>query len=134
MSFVICLLLHRILANLDLGPSLREICAANRSNENQVTRSFQYDVPKLRRVSFLNHFFESVGTSGSLLQQIKALLESVGTSFCPNYVDWLGNGATDSHSRIDDRSVLSKFLQAHPADFSTTKLQVRICCYLLIKS
>lgn len=77
-------------ANLDLGPSLREICAANRSNENQ---------------------------------QIKALLESVGTSFCPNYVDWLGNGATDSHSRIADCSVLSKFLQAHPADFSTTKLQ-----------
>ncbi|XP_058202693.1 tRNA ligase 1-like [Rhododendron vialii] len=77
-------------ANLDLGPSLREICAANRSNENQ---------------------------------QIKALLESVGTSFCPNYVDWLGNGATDSHSRTADRSVLSKFLQAHPADFSTTKLQ-----------
>ncbi|KAI8573733.1 hypothetical protein RHMOL_Rhmol01G0299200 [Rhododendron molle] len=77
-------------ANLDLGPSLREICAANRSNESQ---------------------------------QIKALLESVGTSFCPNYVDWLGNGATDSHSRIADRSVLSKFLQAHPADFSTTKLQ-----------
>ncbi|KAE9463480.1 hypothetical protein C3L33_04628, partial [Rhododendron williamsianum] len=56
-------------------------------------------------------------------EQIKALLESVGTSFCPNYVDWLGNGATDSHSRIADCSVLSKFLQALPADFSTTKLQ-----------
>ena len=59
------------------------------------------------------------------LQQIKALLESVGTSFCPDYLDWFGNGAIDSHSRNADQSVLSKFLQAHPADFSTTKLQVR---------
>ncbi|KAH7862977.1 hypothetical protein Vadar_011746 [Vaccinium darrowii] len=84
---------HHTLAGLDLGPSLREICAANRSDEKQ---------------------------------QIKALLESVGTSFCPDYVDWLGNGASDSHSRIADRSVLSKFLQAHPADFTTTKLQEMI--------
>ncbi|CAL5389160.1 unnamed protein product [Camellia sinensis] len=76
----------------DLGLSLREICAVNRSDEKQ---------------------------------QIKALLESVGTSFCPDYLDWFGNGATDSHSRNADQSVLSKFLQAHPADFSTTKLQVR---------
>ncbi|KAF8395227.1 hypothetical protein HHK36_019169 [Tetracentron sinense] len=74
----------------DLGPSLREICAANRSDEKQ---------------------------------QIKALLQSVGTSFCPDYSDWFGNGAGDIHSRNADRSVLSKFLQSHPADFSTTKLQ-----------
>ncbi|CAL5334433.1 unnamed protein product [Camellia sinensis] len=59
--------------DLDLGLSLREICAVNRSDEKQ----------------------------------------------------WFGNGATDSHSRNADQSVLSKFLQAHPADFSTTKLQVR---------
>ncbi|GFY85759.1 RNAligase [Actinidia rufa] len=78
-------------ADLDLGPSLREICAANRSDEKQ---------------------------------QIKAILGSVGTSFCPDYLDWFANEATDSHSRNADRSVLSKFLQAHPADFSTTKLQV----------
>ncbi|KAK9279399.1 hypothetical protein L1049_013078 [Liquidambar formosana] len=77
-------------AGLDLGPSLREICAANRSDEKQ---------------------------------QIKALLQSVGTSFCPNYVDWFGNEAGDVHSRNADRSVLSKFLEAHPADYSTTKLQ-----------
>ncbi|KAI3450520.1 hypothetical protein Pfo_007185 [Paulownia fortunei] len=56
-------------------------------------------------------------------QQIKALLESVGTSFCPNYLDWFGNEASDGHSRNADQSVLSKFLQARPADFSTTKLQ-----------
>ncbi|KAF5954109.1 hypothetical protein HYC85_006965 [Camellia sinensis] len=79
--------------DLDLGLSLREICAVNRSDEKQ---------------------------------QIKALLESVGTSFCPDYLDWFGNGATDSHSRNADQSVLSKFLQAHPADFSTTKLQEMI--------
>ncbi|KAL2488867.1 RNA ligase [Forsythia ovata] len=80
-------------AGQDLGPSLREICTANRTDEKQ---------------------------------QIKALLECVGTSFCPNYMDWFGNEAFDSHSRNADRSVVSKFLQARPADFSTTKLQEMI--------
>ncbi|RYR70338.1 hypothetical protein Ahy_A03g016836 [Arachis hypogaea] len=75
---------------LDLGPSLREICAANRSDEKQ---------------------------------QIKALLEGVGSSFCPDYSDWFGIGATDSHSRNADRSAVSKFLQTNPADYSTKKLQ-----------
>ncbi|KAF3455044.1 hypothetical protein FNV43_RR05492 [Rhamnella rubrinervis] len=56
-------------------------------------------------------------------QQIKALLQSVGASFCPDYSDWFGNEAGDAHSRSADRSVLSKFLQSHPADFATTKLQ-----------
>ncbi|KAF3454168.1 hypothetical protein FNV43_RR04615 [Rhamnella rubrinervis] len=59
-------------------------------------------------------------------QQIKALLQSVGASFCPDYSDWFGNEAGDAHSRSADRSVLSKFLQSHPADFATTKLQVRV--------
>ncbi|XP_050292566.1 tRNA ligase 1 [Quercus robur] len=78
-------------AGLDLGPSLREICAANRTDEKQ---------------------------------QIKALLQSVGTSFCPDYSDWFGDEeAGDTHSRNADKSVLSKFLQSHPADYSTTKLQ-----------
>ncbi|KAH1224950.1 tRNA ligase 1 [Glycine max] len=75
---------------LDSGPSLREICAANRTDEKQ---------------------------------QIKALLESVGSSFCPAYSDWFGTDGADYHSRNADRSVLSKFLQAHPADYSTKKLQ-----------
>ena len=60
-----------------------------------------------------------------LLQQMKALLESVGTYFCPNYVDWFRNGSVGSHSRNADRSVVSNFLLAHPADFSTMKLQVK---------
>ncbi|PPR81393.1 hypothetical protein GOBAR_AA39324 [Gossypium barbadense] len=72
-------------AGMDLGPSLREICAANRLDEKQ---------------------------------QIKALLQKVGSSFCPDHSDWC-----DSHSRNADRSVLTKFLQAHPADYSTAKLQ-----------
>ncbi|XP_010542600.1 PREDICTED: uncharacterized protein LOC104815752 isoform X2 [Tarenaya hassleriana] len=80
-------------ANLDLGPSLRDVCAANRSNEKQ---------------------------------QIKALLESIGPSFCPNYLDWFGEETTDSHSKNADRSVLTKFLQSHPADYSTRKLQEMI--------
>ncbi|KAK4709518.1 hypothetical protein R3W88_030443 [Solanum pinnatisectum] len=74
---------------LDLGPTLREICAANRSEK----------------------------------QQIKALLQSAGTAFCPNYLDWFGDDDSGSHSRNADRSVVSKFLQSHPADFSTGKLQ-----------
>jgi len=58
------------------------------------------------------------------VQQIKALLEEAGTCFCPDHVDWLGREAGDAHSRIADRSVVTKFLQAHPADYSTRKLQV----------
>ncbi|CAJ2654356.1 unnamed protein product [Trifolium pratense] len=77
-------------ATLDFGPSLREICAANRSDEKQ---------------------------------QVKALLESVGSSFCPDYSDWSGTDASDVHSRNADKSVLPKFLQAHPTDHSTKKLQ-----------
>ncbi|XP_026662373.2 tRNA ligase 1 isoform X2 [Phoenix dactylifera] len=80
-------------ADLDLGPSLREVCAANRSDEKQ---------------------------------QIKALLESAGTSMCPDYSDWFGNGDVGVLSRNADRSVLSKFLQAHPADYATVKLQEMI--------
>ncbi|KAL8119621.1 hypothetical protein AgCh_016940 [Apium graveolens] len=79
---------------LNLGPSLREIFAANRSDEKQ---------------------------------QIKVLLQNVGTSFCPNFADWFGNGGTDAHSTDADESFLSKFLQANPSDLSTDKFQDIIC-------
>lgn len=61
-----------------------------------------------------------------LLQQMKALLENVGSSFCPDYSDWSGTDAGDMHSRNADKSVVSKFLQAHPTDYSTKKLQVSL--------
>lgn len=77
----------------DLGPSLREICAANRSDEKQ---------------------------------QIKALLENVGASMCPDHSDWFGTGGLDAQSRNADRSVVTNFLQAHPADYATMKLQEMI--------
>ncbi|GAV62085.1 hypothetical protein CFOL_v3_05609 [Cephalotus follicularis] len=77
---------------LDLGRSLREICA-NMSNEKQ---------------------------------KIKALLQGAGSSFCPDDADWFGNESEDAHSKNADKSVLSKFLQSHPADYSTTKLQEMI--------
>ncbi|XP_058004251.1 tRNA ligase 1 isoform X3 [Hevea brasiliensis] len=77
-------------ADLDLGLSLREICAANRADEKQ---------------------------------QIKALLQSIGSSFCPDNSDWFGIEGGDTQSRNADRSVVSKFLQAHPTDYSTKKLQ-----------
>ncbi|XP_040991726.1 tRNA ligase 1 [Juglans microcarpa x Juglans regia] len=74
--------------------------------------------PNLREICSANRSDEK--------QQIKALLQSVGTSFCPHHSDWFVNEAGDSHSRNADRSVLSKFLQSHPADYSTTKLQEMI--------
>ncbi|VYS45357.1 unnamed protein product [Arabidopsis thaliana] len=74
-------------ANLDLGLSLREICAAHRSNEKQ---------------------------------QMRALLRSVGPSFCPSDVEWFGD---ESHPKSADKSVITKFLQSQPADYSTSKLQ-----------
>ncbi|GAB2281427.1 hypothetical protein Dimus_016018 [Dionaea muscipula] len=49
-------------AGLELGLCLRDICAANRSDEKQ---------------------------------QIKALLESVDNSFCPDNVDWFGRDGGD---------------------------------------
>ncbi|CAN6171249.1 unnamed protein product [Urochloa humidicola] len=79
--------------DLDLGPSLREICAANRSDEKQ---------------------------------QIKALLENVGASMCPDHSDWFGNNGLDAQSRTADKSVVTKFLQAHPTDYATKKLQEMI--------
>ncbi|PIA38648.1 hypothetical protein AQUCO_02700102v1 [Aquilegia coerulea] len=77
-------------AGHDMGLGLREICAANRSDEKQ---------------------------------QMKALLQSVGTSLCPDHSDWFGIGSVDAHSRNADRSIVSKFLQAQSADYSTAKLQ-----------
>ncbi|KAH9622860.1 hypothetical protein KSS87_012910 [Heliosperma pusillum] len=80
-------------AEHESGPTLREICAANRSDEQQ---------------------------------QIKALLNETGTSFSPDFVDWLGKEPGDQHSRTADKSIVTKFLQAHPADDSTRKLQEMI--------
>ncbi|XP_019448701.1 PREDICTED: uncharacterized protein LOC109351630 isoform X6 [Lupinus angustifolius] len=37
--------------------------------------------------------------------------------------DWFGSDGADIHSRNADRSVVSKFLQTHPTDYSTKKLQ-----------
>ncbi|KAM7280906.1 hypothetical protein ACFE04_008040 [Oxalis oulophora] len=56
-------------------------------------------------------------------QQIKALLQSVGSSFCPDHADWFGAETGDAHAKNADRSVVSKFLEAHPTDYSTSKLQ-----------
>ncbi|KAG6523281.1 hypothetical protein ZIOFF_013137 [Zingiber officinale] len=78
---------------LDMGPTLREVCAANRSDEKQ---------------------------------QVRALLQSAGTSMCPDHADWFGIGDSGVHSRQADRSVVSKFLQAHPTDHATMKLQEMI--------
>lgn len=51
---------------------------------------------------------------------------------CPDFVDWFGDDSLGPQSRNADRSVLSKFLQSHPADFSTTKLQVVVVNWIFI--
>lgn len=61
-----------------------------------------------------------------LMQQIKALLQNIGTTFCPDLLDWFGVDTAGAHSRNADQSVLTKFLQANPSDYSTTKLKVRL--------
>lgn len=74
--------------------------------------------PSLREICASNRFDKK--------QQMKALLQSVGTSFCPNQLDWFGDESFDVDSRNADSSVLTKFLQANPADYSTRKLQEMI--------
>ncbi|XP_073021612.1 tRNA ligase 1-like isoform X7 [Primulina eburnea] len=56
-------------------------------------------------------------------QLIKALIDGVGPSFCPNSLDWFGHEASHSHSRNVGESVLDKFLSSRHADFSTEKLK-----------
>ncbi|CAI9280940.1 unnamed protein product [Lactuca saligna] len=55
--------------------------------------------------------------------EIKALLQNVGKSFCPNYVDWFRFEAADIPPRSADKSVVSKFLQTNPSDHTTFKLK-----------
>lgn len=42
-SFFVCIPCF-VLGGLDLGPSLREICAANRSDEKQVTKIPRHEI------------------------------------------------------------------------------------------
>ena len=57
-------------------------------------------------------------------QKIKELLEIVGSSLYPDHSDWFGNSGLDAQSRKADESVVAYFLQAHPTDYATKKLQV----------
>jgi hypothetical protein len=43
---------------------------------------------------------------------------------CPDHSDWFGNGDLATQSRNADKSVVTDFLQAHPTDYATKKLQV----------
>jgi hypothetical protein len=42
----------------------------------------------------------------------------------PDHSDWFGNSGLDAQSRKADESVVAYFLQAHPTDYATKKLQV----------
>jgi hypothetical protein len=51
---------------------------------------------------------------------------------CPNHSDWFGNNGLDAQFKNADKSVVTKFLQAHPTDYATKKLPVsRFIIYLL---
>ncbi|KAM0915368.1 hypothetical protein ACQ4PT_010904 [Festuca glaucescens] len=60
------------------------------------------------------------------MQQIKAILENVGSSMYPDHFDWSGNGGLDAQSRKAGESGVAEFLQAHPTDYATKKLQETI--------
>ncbi|RWV85567.1 hypothetical protein BHE74_00014999 [Ensete ventricosum] len=117
-----------VAVGLDLGPTLREVCAANRSDEKQVIHLDVVWTPSLPLLH--SYFCLCVYT----VQQVKALLQNAGTSMCPDYADWFGIEESGVHSRQADRSVLTKFLQAHPTDYATTKLQVRYTDFLYYNS
>lgn len=43
---------------------------------------------------------------------------------CPDHSDWFGNSGLDAQSKSADKSAVTRFLQAHPTDYATKKLQV----------
>ncbi|CAM0877320.1 unnamed protein product [Alopecurus aequalis] len=59
-------------------------------------------------------------------QEIEALLDKVGPSMCPDHCDWFRNNDLD----VESKKVVTCFLQAHPRDNATKKLQEMI---LLLK-
>ncbi|XP_057774662.1 tRNA ligase 1-like isoform X2 [Salvia miltiorrhiza] len=103
------------------GLVARIVSQGSSEHMKQVLRD--YPPPPMEGVVLGSSLREVCAANRTGKQQIMALLKSVGTSFCPNYLDWFGIEASDSHSRNADQSVLSKFLRTRPADFSTTKLQ-----------
>lgn len=58
-----------------------------------------------------------------IMQQIRALLKNAGSSICSNDLDWFGIGGSVGVNTRNSEA-LSKFLQAQPSDFSTTRFQV----------
>jgi hypothetical protein len=42
----------------------------------------------------------------------------------PDHSDWFGNSGLDAQSKKADESVVTYFLEAHPTDYETKKLQV----------
>lgn len=42
---------------------------------------------------------------------------------CPDHSDWFGNSSLDAQSQNADKSLVTYFLEAHPTDYATKKLQ-----------
>ncbi|CAM0947539.1 unnamed protein product [Alopecurus aequalis] len=74
--------------------------------------------PSLRKIWASNTLNEK--------QKIDAFLEKVGSSMCPDHSDWLGKNDPHAQSRKADESAVTNFLQAHPTDYATKKLQEMI--------
>ncbi|KAM0861972.1 hypothetical protein ACQ4PT_045558 [Festuca glaucescens] len=71
-------------------------------------------------------FYPKFENDKSDQQQIKAILENLRSSLYPDHSDWFGNSGLDAQSRKADESVVAYFLQAHPTDYATKKLQEMI--------
>ncbi|XP_047079068.1 tRNA ligase 1-like [Lolium rigidum] len=74
--------------------------------------------PNLREICTSNSLDEK--------QKIKAILENLRSSLYPDHSDWFGKSGLDAQSRKADESVVAYFLQAHPTDYATKKLQEMI--------
>ncbi|CAL5430680.1 unnamed protein product [Camellia sinensis] len=76
----------------------RGILASKFSNLSSLKLLRSVDLLSRLTILQLSHIAESLSevsfSDGQIIadRQIKAFLESVGTSFCPDYLDWFGNG------------------------------------------
>ncbi|KAM0855864.1 hypothetical protein ACQ4PT_049503 [Festuca glaucescens] len=71
-------------------------------------------------------FYPKFENDKSDQEKIKAILENLRSSLYPDHSDWFGNSGLDAQSRKADESVVAYFLQAHPTDYATKKLQEMI--------
>jgi hypothetical protein len=78
-------------------------------------------------------FYGAVNYLLSHQQKIKALLENVGFSMCRDHSDWDVNCSLDAQSPNPCKSLVTYFLEAHPTENATKKLQVSSFLFVLVQ-